>query len=192
MDGATNDPAAQEPALARALPDPEVLVPTEQLDRLGELSTQELREQRAACEAAEEGLSYARRLLQGRLDILRAGLVRHDDDAAPDLLGELPAILADPQQRSDDPLQARVSRVRVPKDAERYAQLLDDVLAEDEAERLEERSIDDLRRLVDRLSVHEQELSTRRRALFDRIDALRAELADRYRDGRADVRELLT
>jgi hypothetical protein len=54
------------------LPSPEALLAEDTLQRLDTLDTSELRRARAACEEAEEGISYARRLLQGRLDILRA------------------------------------------------------------------------------------------------------------------------
>jgi hypothetical protein len=49
----------------------------------------------------------------------------------------------------------------------------------------------DIRTMVERFSDEERELSTRRRELFRRNDAVRDELAARYKDGRADVRKLL-
>jgi len=184
------DPS-EEPELLAALPEPDALVSVETLAEVTSLPTPELRRLRNLCEEAEEGVSYARRLLQGRLDILRAALDARDEPAADDLLSSLPRILSDPGGHADA-THARATRVRVPPDADRYAAALDGVLAEDEADGLEERSLDDLERLVDRLGSYEHALSARRRALFERIDALRAELAARYKDGRADVRELLT
>ena len=168
---------------------PEDLLPAAQLADLSALGTAELRELRSRCEAAEEGVSYARRVLQGRLDILRARLGDRDD-GADRLLSALPAILADAGHVTD-PLQARATRVRVPADAERYTAVIDAVLAEDDLESIDEVAIPDLDPVIERLAAVEQELSQRRRALFDRIDAVRAELVARYKDGRADVRELL-
>lgn len=55
---------------------------------------------------------------------------------------------------------------------------------------LEEKSNDELRCLLDELSVEEDELSYRRRVLHGRIDILRAELVRRLADeheGRHDV-----
>ncbi|MEX2548867.1 MAG: hypothetical protein WD638_01465 [Nitriliruptoraceae bacterium] len=184
------DPSDAAELLA-ALPEPDALVPADTLGELVSLPTPELRRMRNLCEEAEEGVSYARRLLQGRLDILRAALDDRDEPAAGHLLSSLPRILSDRGGHADAS-HARSTRVRVPPGADRYSAALDTVLAEDEAEALEERSIDDLERLVVRLGAYEHELSVRRRALFDRIDALRSELADRYKDGRADVRELLS
>lgn len=168
---------------------PEDLLPAARLAELSTIGTAELRELRSRCEAAEEGVSYARRVLQGRLDILRARLGDRDD-GADHPLSSLPSILADPGHVTD-PLQARATRVRVPADADHYAAVIDAVLAEDDLERIDDVAIAELDPVIERLAAVEQELSQRRRALFERIDAVRAELVARYKDGRADVRELL-
>jgi hypothetical protein len=189
--GPGRGPGAEAVARAlAALPTPSSLVTEEQLADLAALDTASLRELRARCENAEEGVSYARRVLQGRLDILRASLVERDDPAVGDLLDALPAILADAGPPSV-PSQARASRVRVPADAERYSAAVDELLAEPVLEGLEERPLSEADRLVEVLLELETALSERRRALFVRIDALRSELAERYKDGRADVRDLL-
>jgi hypothetical protein len=163
------------------------------LDDLERWSTAEVRTRRAACEAAEEGVSYARRLVQGRLDILRAELLRRDDagdGVANDLLSGLPAILSGDAVPTD-PLRARATRVRVPASAAAYEAELDALVHGSEFERLEDRSTEDLAALIGRLADHERTLSSRRRELFGRIDALRDELADRYKDGRADIGQIL-
>lgn len=51
---------------------------------------------------------------------------------------------------------------------------------------LQDKSNDDLRRILDELSAEEDELSFRRRVLHGRIDILRAELVRRLADDRAD------
>jgi len=181
--------AAVERALA-GLPSPQALVSDEQLAGLESFDTAELRALRAACETAEEGVSYARRVLQGRLDILRAGLVEREEPGSSDLLDALPAILADAGPAAGVP-RARSQRVRVPADADAYAAAVDELLAEPVLEDLEEQPLREADRLVEVLLELEVVLSGRRRALFDRIDALRAELAARYKDGRANVRDLL-
>lgn len=189
--GPGRGPGAEAVARALAsLPAPSSLVTEAQLADLPALETGALRELRATCETAEEGVSYARRVLQGRLDILRARLVERDDPGSGDLLDALPAILADVGPPST-PSQARASRVRVPADAERYATAVDELLAEPVLEGLEDQPLREADRLVEVLLELEAALSERRRQLFDRIDALRAELAARYKDGRADVRDLL-
>ena len=64
------------------------------VDGLGQISLDELRERRKEAEQEETDLSYMRRLLQGRLDILRAELARRAGDGS-DLMDALPQILAD-------------------------------------------------------------------------------------------------
>ena len=68
---------------------------TEEVERLG---LPELRARREEAEAEEADVSYLRRLLQGRLDILRAELVRRSAGGTHDvagLLAGLPSILTD-------------------------------------------------------------------------------------------------
>lgn len=160
---------------------------------LEDLSTEDIRRMRAECEAQEEAVSYARRVLQGRLDILRAELLRRRDDGdrrAEPVLALLPTILAgDPPP--GDPLQARATRLRVPAAAEELEAEIDRIVDESTLHDLGDHGPAELATLVDRLAEHEQHLSSLRRQLFDRIDTLRAELAARYKDGRAAVRDLL-
>lgn len=165
------------------------------LDGLDDRSTSEVRQLRAECEDAEEGISYARRLLQGRLDILRAELLRREergDGDAQTLLADLTSILAHDQQGTLDPSQARATRLRVPPSAEDHERELDGIVDEAQLADLDRLGTEQLRAIVDRLAAHERHLSGLRRQLFDRIDTLRAELARRYKDGRADVSQILS
>ncbi len=185
------DETASQDQVGGVIPvaDPEHLLPSDELASLSEWPTAELRARRRACEEAEEGVSYARRLLQGRLDILRAELGRRDETGAADLMAALPTILSADGTRSD-PLHARSTRLRVPPNADVYEDAVAAVIALDERD-LEQHDLEELAPLVDRLGELEQSLSYVRRELFRRIDALRDELAARYKDGRADVSELL-
>lgn len=190
-DVATTVSSGGEGLAARpGIPDPQQLLPDALLTELATLPTSELRTRRAACEEAEEGVSYARRLLQGRLDLLRAELAGRDGRGAASLLEALPSILAGDGSHGD-PMKARATRLRVPPSADAHAEALDAIA--DEATLLDPRplDLDQLADLVEALNEHERQLSTLRRALFERIDALRDELAARYKDGRADIKELL-
>jgi hypothetical protein len=162
------------------------------LDGVEDWSTERLREERAACEAEEEAVSYARRVLQGRVDILRAELQRRSDGAALDLLERLPAILAADQSGArPSAAHVRSTRLRVPAGADAYEARIDAIVDESRLERIDGEQVGDIEAIVDRLVGVEQDLSATRRDLFGRIDAIRAELADRYKDGRASVRDLL-
>src|SRR5687768_14302413 len=72
--------------------------PSERLDRvlaaeyttgLSDLSLDELRSRRSECQEIELGLSYARRLVQGRLDIIHAELERRSAGEGPSDLHQL-------------------------------------------------------------------------------------------------------
>jgi len=168
------------------------------LEGLDDWSTADVRTARATCEAEEEAVSYARRLLQGRLDILRDELARRqpgngDGAAAPeapaDVVARLPEILATDQSHTD-PSHARATRLRVPLVADAYVSEIDGLVDERFLGDLPERSPGELADAVARLSSHEHELSVARRQLFARIDHLRDELARRYKDGSAAVSDL--
>ena len=163
------------------------------LEGLEEQTTAQLRELRGRCERHERAVSYTRRVLQGRLDILRAELLRREgrgDGEAATLLSRLPDILGH-DHVATDPLQARATRLDVPAEAAPLERELDAIVDDAKLLELPEAPVADLRDLIDRLGAHEEHLSSLRRALFDRIDRLRDELAERYKDGRANIGELL-
>ncbi|MEX1178684.1 MAG: hypothetical protein WEB09_09510 [Nitriliruptor sp.] len=156
-------------------------------------SNDELRARRSACEAHEAAVSYARRVLQGRLDIVRAELERRldaGDDDAEALLSRLPALLAG-DHVATAPTRARVSSVTLPPEADALIARIDADLGEATLSGLADRSEDELTDLIAALERHEAELSSARRELFGSIDALRDELAARYKDGRTNVADLL-
>jgi hypothetical protein len=156
-------------------------------------TTEQLRSRRAACEGREAAVSYARRVLQGRLDIVRAELERRHEageDGAGELLAALPGLLAG-DHVATDPARARVSSVTVPAAADELVARIDADLGESTLADLSERDEGALADLIAALERHEAELSSTRRSLFDAIDALRDELAARYKDGRANVADLL-
>ncbi|OIV37837.1 hypothetical protein BIV57_09550 [Mangrovactinospora gilvigrisea] len=165
---------------------------------LRRLPLDRLRAIRAAAREEEADLSYLRRMLQGRIDILRAELTRRRDgeppapprDAAPeedDLVGRLSEILRDAPPRVRG--SARHLTVRAPR-ARRYRELvpvvmaseLTDLGAHDDAELADARA---------RLVGYEQQLSGRRHAVQRVADAASSEIARRYREGEASVDDLL-
>ncbi|MDQ4132015.1 MAG: aerial mycelium formation protein [Actinomycetota bacterium] len=165
-------------------------------DYLGDLSArsvEEIRSLRAECQRAEGKLSYMRRLVQGRLDIvareLRQRAEGQNPSDLPDLVENLPEILADNVHGARH--ERLVANLHPPD--------IDEVTAEIDAKAgtgalgsLSELSDDDLRALHDRLSSFDREVSDQRRALFGRIDSLSAELTRRYKDGEASVETALS
>lgn len=155
----------------------------------------EIRAMRAECQALENGLSYVRRLAQGRLDILAGELEqrRHDGKAADlrSLIERLPEILSDRTRSEGGAAAARPPQdldVASPTTTELEARL--DAIAGPGADPA---ALDDeqLGEVVARLVEFEQEVSAARRHLHEVFDVLSHELTRRYRSGEATVDSLL-
>lgn len=163
------------------------------LEGLEDRSTDEIRRARDECEEEESGISFARRLLQGRLDIIRAEVLRRRDegnDEAVSILGRLPTILGD-EGGGTGPRSARATRYLVPPSVQYHRRDVDQIADDQSLANIRTRSLAELRELVAELSGKEQQLSRTRRVLLDRIDALQEELIRRYKSGAANVGEVL-
>ncbi|GGQ06094.1 RsiG family protein [Streptomyces roseolilacinus] len=152
------------------------------------LRLDELRALRRDSHADEADLSYVRRLLQGRIDILRAELARR---AAPEVpvMDRLSEILADaPSGRR--PGSARHMTLSTPR-SEEYRLLAAEMLAEVELSDLDARTDVELHEAMGRLARYEQVVSRRRQELQRTADECSAEITRRYREGEAQVDDLL-
>ena len=161
---------------------------------LSTLSMDEVRARRARANEAETGLSYLRRLVQGRLDIVHADLARRAEGGAPadvsSLVDRLPEILGD---RVHAPGSGRLSNVEPPPTLDSEAQAeLDAVVDAGRLASLPELGDAEVRDIAERLFALEQRISARRHELHRRIDALQAEIVRRYKTGEAGVDSLLT
>ncbi|MFJ6135844.1 ABC transporter substrate-binding protein [Kitasatospora sp. NPDC092286] len=177
-------PEGPEPAAA---PDLERLG----LDRLRTLRRETLEQ--------EADLSYLRRLLHGRMDILRAELDRRPDDGpvrepaageepAGALLDRLPAIL------TDAPSTVRRSARHVtfgPPRGEQSQLEADTLMGDVQLADLAAHPAEELLAALERLRAHEREVSGRRQLLLRTADGCSAEITRRYRDGEARVDDLL-
>ena len=163
---------------------------------LGDLTTRgmdDVRAMRAACQEVETGLSLLRRVVQGRLDIVGLELQRRadggDPEDLPDLIARLPEVLSD---RTNSPGVGRLPQMMTPGElpAELEAEL-DGIVGTGHLADLP--SVDDgaLHSMADQLTEFEQRVSVYRRDLFERIDALQAEITRRYKTGEASVESLL-
>lgn len=150
-----------------------------------DMDVAQLRRMRDECEVEERRVSYARRILQGRIDVLRSEASRRDTGGSLGVLGRLADVLADHDTRPFDPATARPPSTVDPGDLGDDVDLSGpaDVTALDD---------DELTALADQYAQQEATLSSLRRRLFDVIDRLQSEIADRYRSGDASVSQLLT
>jgi hypothetical protein len=163
---------------------------------LGDLPSrpmEEVRAMRAACQEVETGLSLLRRVVQGRLDIVGLELSRRaeggDPRDLPDLIARLPAVLS---ERSRTPGVGRLPQMMTPGELPPALEAeLDAIVGAGHMADLP--SVDDahLRSMADDLSAFEMKVSQHRQALFERIDALQAEITRRYKTGEATVDSLL-
>ncbi|MER5183619.1 ABC transporter substrate-binding protein [Streptomyces sp. NPDC002896] len=185
----------------------------------------ELRALRRDAQRHEADLSYVRRLLQGRIDILRAELARRGGSArgagagaagagggssagtsdagrpggpagtpAPDPLASSSIVDRLAEILTDQPARNRSSARHVTlgtPHSEEYRQLAADMLAEVALSDLEARTDLELHTAMSRLVQYEQEVSRRRRQFQRTTDDCSAEIARRYREGEAQVDDLL-
>jgi hypothetical protein len=160
------------------------------LDGIEAMSLAELRALRREAQQEEADLSYVRRLLQGRIDILRAELARRgdEDEGAGSVMAQLPEILADEPAAS--PGSARYLTVG-PSRLGEYRRRIEVALADVELSDLSARTDAELRGALDRLTGHEQGVSRTRHDVQRVADRCSAEIARRYRDGEASVSDLL-
>ena len=156
-------------------------------ENLADLDLDELRARRREAEQEEADLSYVRRMLQGRMDILRAELARRAG-GGDKIVDHLSAVLAD-TGRSDHGL-GRFLRVE-PSRVDEHRRLVEQIIADVGVSDVEGRSDDDLRAALGRLEDFEHGISEDRRAVQAVMDKLTAEVAARYKSGSATVDDLL-
>jgi hypothetical protein len=163
------------------------------LDDIETLDITEVRERRAECKDVETGLSYLRRMVQGRLDVVAAEQARREagdsGDDLEDLIARLPALLAGSTRapglgRLPESLGTGALDTALNDE-------LDEIISHGHLSDPSSITDDELAAAREELVVFEAKVSRLRQSLFDRIDALEAELTRRYRTGEASVDSLL-
>ncbi|TDT24043.1 hypothetical protein EV562_11967 [Streptomyces sp. BK208] len=161
------------------------------------LSLPELRTLRRDAQREEADLSYVRRLLQGRIDILRAELAGRGSAspssvvttaATGSVVERLSEILADAPARQRS--SARHVTLATPR-SEECRRLAAEMLGEVELSDLTARTDLELTAGMGRLVRYEQQVSRSRQRLQRTADGCGAEIARRYREGEAQVDDLL-
>lgn len=164
---------------------------------LTRLSLPALRALRRDAQRDEADLSYVRRLLQGRIDILRAELARRSPSGRGPLAERLPeasVVERLPEILTDAPARHRSSARHVTlgtPHSEEYRLLAAEMLAEVELSDLGARTDLELNTAMGRLVRYEQQVSGRRQRLQRTADECSGEITRRYREGEAQVEDLL-
>lgn len=150
-------------------------------DALTELPLDELRRRRDECLAEREYLSFLRRLVQGRAEILAAEIERRRGDLAQEpLIERLATILGGEGQ---GPSRGEAVKVGLPDEElllarRRVERLVSDAGISDPSQLDDER----LAAAVDLLVREEHQVSESRAAVIDVLDRLQDELKRRYKD----------
>lgn len=156
---------------------------------LGTAPLEEVRGLRAEAEQEETDLSYLRRMVQGRIDIIDAELARRGGSGAGRLVDRLPSILADEQRAPARGLGRHA--VLEPTRADEHRRYVERLVADVDLSDVGTRSDDELQRARQTLAEEEEKLSAKRREVQRVMDSCSAEITRRYRDGEADVSTLL-
>lgn len=158
------------------------------LDGIQAAPLDDVRALRAEAEQEEVDLSYLRRMVQGRLDVLSAERARRNGSGG-NLVESLAAILADEPRTPARGLgrHSALEPSRVSSTRRHVEALLADVQLSDVGES------DDgaLQGALEVLAEEERLLSGKRKQVQTVMDACSAEITRRYRDGEADVATLL-
>ena len=148
-----------------------------------------LRQLRHEADQEDADLSYIRRLLQGRIDILEAELRRREPGAEDiSIVDHLAQILADDSRATRGlgrHLNVEPSRV------DEHRRDVERIVADAAISDVDARTDAELDAALVRLREHEREVSTLRRQVQQVADALTAELGRRYREGTADISGIL-
>lgn len=166
----------------------------EYLVDLADQSIEELRRKRQECQDIENGLSYVRRVLHGRLDIVRSELEQRSSGSPSsglqDIIDRLPALLAEGSRSGGLP--------RPPQDlqqgelAERLVDELDAAFPPARLAQLPSLDDSEVQALATGLSDHEHQISAGRQQLHGVIDTVHGEIIRRYQSGSVDVDALLS
>jgi hypothetical protein len=165
------------------------------LDGLGSLPIGVLRVKRRDAEAEEADLSYLRRLLHGRIDIVRAEQTRRARAMPADrpdgvMLDELPMILAG-RARGSRPFSRMRHLVPDPPRADRQRRRVERLVANVDLSDVNARTDDELERVLRTYQAEERHVSEVRARVQQVLDQCSGELARRYVDGETSVAELL-
>ncbi len=162
-------------------------------DFLGDLEHRplsEVRELRAEAEQEEADVSYLRRLLQGRIDIITAELAHRSGGETASLVDDLPRILGE-EDRAPARGLGRYTAVE-PSRVDAHRRAGEALVADVDLSDVGVRSTEELTHALETYAAEEGGLSQKRHAIHAVMDACAAEITRRYRDGEADVADLLS
>jgi hypothetical protein len=158
------------------------------LSGLQEAPLADVRALRADAEQEEADLSYVRRLVQGRIDIVKAELARRTGGGTTSLVDSLADVLSDARGSAHG--MGRHVTVE-PSRVDAHQRYVESLVADVDLTDTTSRTDAELHAALEVLETEERTVSAKRRRVQEVMDALSAEVTRRYRDGEADVSALL-
>jgi hypothetical protein len=158
-------------------------------DGIGERPLDEVRSLRDEAAQEETDLSYVRRLLHGRIDIVRAEQNRRATGESASVVEQLAKILS-ANAVAPATGSGRHSTVE-PSRAEAHRRHVEALVSDVDLSHVTALSDAELAHALSTYQAEESSVSGRRREVQAVMDLLNAEIAARYRHGRASVDELL-
>lgn len=161
------------------------------LTELDAVSDNDVRNRRKMCDDLDLELSFYRRMLHGRMDLISFEMRRRAGEEEQSLIEALPRILAEGAYVSTPGLPSRPVSVEVPDIPRQGRRIVDKALDGDFIARLSSLEDTELGETQRFLQDVEAEVSRQRRVVHGALDSLQDELARRYREGSANPDELL-
>lgn len=156
------------------------------LEDIDEIDIAELRSRRQMAVDVEKELSYYRRLLHGRMDLLRFERRRRTGEESRSLIDSLAEILSDPSRgEGHDPRRA-ILDTDVPPLPDIGRREVDAVLGDDVLVKLDTVDDEGLTAALEAVQAIESEISDKRHQVQQVADLLSAQIAERYRSGTAE------
>lgn len=159
------------------------------VEGIDELSLDALRDRRRMCDDVENELSYYRRMLHGRMDLLGFELRRRSGEETRSLIEALPEILTD--SASGYMPSGRATKVTLPDLPDQRRRHIDEVLEADFLTRIALVEDEELNEIQRSLVETETEISSKRQAVQEAFNTIQSELTRRYKDGLANFDEIL-
>lgn len=164
----------------------DVALEPEYVQGLDQLELKELRRRRDTAEDVESQISYYRRLLQGRMDLLDFELRRRAGEEEKTLLEALPQILASGMVLGSEPSLRHIETMP-PIPSKTGRRLIDKIMDDGVLTQLPDLSEDEIKEAIERLREVEATLSEQRRQLHSVIDTLQDEIVARYQSGQDEA-----
>lgn len=163
----------------------DLVLEPEYLEDISAIDLEELKKRRDTAEDVEAQISYYRRLIHGRMDLLDFEMKRRRGEETRTLIEALPEILAAGMILGKEP-SLRYLETMPPLPSTTGRRLIDKIMDDGVLTQLPDLSDEEVTEAMERLGEVEGVLSNQRRQLHTVIDAIQVEIVARYRSQQDD------